>query len=52
MISSDVFYAVFNLGMSEEDHAAATEWVEVNLVPTPAAFALLGLAGLVSRRRR
>ena len=52
MISSDVFYAVFNLGMSEEDHAAATEWVEVNLVPTPAAFALLGLAGLASRRRR
>ena len=52
MISSDVFYAVFNLGMSEEDHAAATEWVEVNLVPTPAAFALLGLAGLISRRRR
>ena len=52
MINSDVFYAVFNLGMSEEDHAAATEWVEVNLVPTPAAFALLGLAGLISRRRR
>lgn len=52
MISSDVFYAVFNLGMSEEDHAAATEWVEVNLVPTPAAFVLLGLAGLASRRRR
>ena len=52
MISSDVFYVVFNLGMSEEDHAAATEWVEVNLVPTPAAFALLGLAGLISRRRR
>ncbi len=52
MVSSEVFYAVFNLGMSEEDHEAATEWVETNLVPTPAAFALLGLAGLASRRRR
>ena len=41
-----------DLKENAEYHAAATEWVEVILGPTPAAFALLGLAGLISRRRR
>jgi hypothetical protein len=50
--SSDVFYAVFNLGMAEADHAAAAGWVEANLVPAPGAAAMLALAGFASRRRR
>jgi uncharacterized protein (TIGR03382 family) len=27
------------------------EWVEANLVPAPSAIALLGVAGLLRRRR-
>jgi hypothetical protein len=38
--------------MSEEEHDAAIEWVELNLVPAPGAIALLGLAGVAGRRRR
>jgi xanthosine utilization system XapX-like protein len=37
--------------MSEEEHEAAVEWVEVNLAPAPGAIALLGVAGLLRRRR-
>jgi hypothetical protein len=51
--SSLPFYIVFNLGQSEEDHDAAIDWVQANLVPSPSAIPLL-LAGLMvaSRRRR
>jgi len=49
--SSEAFWIVFNLGMSEEEHEAAVEWVETNLVPAPGAIALLGAAGLLRRRR-
>ena len=52
LADSEVFYAVFNLGLSEEDHEAATAWVESNLVPAPGAVALLGLIGLARRRQR
>jgi hypothetical protein len=52
LATSDVYYAVFNLGMAEADHAAAAGWVEMNLVPAPGAVAMLGIAGLVARRRR
>jgi hypothetical protein len=52
LATSEVFYAVFNLGMAEADHAAAAEWVEMNLVPAPGALAMLGIAGLLARRRR
>lgn len=52
---SDPYWIVFNSGGEafEEDHEAAIEWVERNLVPTPGAACLLVLAGIsVSRRRR
>lgn len=49
---SEPLYVVFNLGMSELDHEAATGWVESNIVPAPGALALIGAAGLMRRRRR
>lgn len=49
---SDPLWIVFNLGMDEADHAAATAWVEANLVPAPGALALLALGGVAIRRRR
>ena len=49
---SDTFWFVMNLGQSEDDHEAAIEWVEANLVPAPAALALFLLHGGVSSRRR
>ena len=52
LATSEVFYAVFNLGLAEADHGAAVAWVESNLVPSPGAAAVLGLAGLMARRRR
>ena len=50
--TSETFYVLFNLGSDEAEHDAAIEWVESNLIPAPGALALLGLAGLASRRRR
>jgi len=54
LADSETLYAVFNLGMSEEEHEAAVAWVELNLVPAPGAAALLALAGFggLARRRR
>lgn len=52
LADSDTLYVVFNLGMTEEEHEAATMWVESNLVPAPSAIALLGVTALVRRRRR
>lgn len=49
--TSDTFWFVMNNGASEIEHDAAMEWVEANLVPTPAAWALLGLAAVRRRRR-
>jgi hypothetical protein len=51
LATSETFWIVLNLGMSEEEHEAAVEWVEVNLAPAPGAIALLGVAGLLRRRR-
>lgn len=51
--ASAPLWIVFNLGLDEEDHELAVEWVEENLVPsapTAALFAFFGAAGL--RRRR
>ena len=48
---SEAFWVVLNLGMSEQDHEAAVAWAEMNLVPAPGAIALLGMAGLMRRRR-
>ena len=50
--SSEPLWVVYNLGMSEEEHGAAIEWVQSNLVPAPGAMALLGLAAMARRRRR
>jgi len=51
--ASDPVYLVFNLGQSEEDHEAAIEWVQGNLVPAPGALSLLALSVLsIGRRRR
>jgi hypothetical protein len=52
LADSETFYAVFNLGMSEEEHSAAVAWVETNMVPAPGSLALLALAGAARRRRR
>jgi hypothetical protein len=51
LADSQAFWVVLNLGMSEEEHEAAVEWVETNLVPAPSAIALLGVVGLLRRRR-
>jgi MYXO-CTERM domain-containing protein len=50
--SSDPVYFLLNLGMSDEDHEAAFNWTNENLVPGSGAMALLGLASLGARRRR
>ena len=53
--TSEAFWVVFNLGMSEAEHGAAVEWAEANLVPAPgvlAAAALAGITGARSRTRR
>ena len=52
LATTDPFYFVLNLGASEDDHEAAIEWVETNLVPAPGAIALFGLIGAASSRRR
>jgi hypothetical protein len=52
LADSETFYAVFNLGMSEEEHSAAVAWVETNMVPGPGSLALIAVAGAGRRRRR
>jgi hypothetical protein len=49
---SERTWIVLNYGQSELDHDAAIEYVEENIVPTPGAMALLGVAGLMASRRR
>jgi hypothetical protein len=49
---SDPFWIVFNLGLDEEDHDAAIDWVEDNLVPAPGAAGALALLGVAAVRRR
>lgn len=50
---SEPIWMVLNNGADEEQHEAAIEWTEANLVPTPAALTVLFAgAGLMSRRRR
>lgn len=49
---SEPFWIVFANGVDDRELDVAVDWVESNLVPAPGALALLGLAGLVSRRRR
>jgi hypothetical protein len=43
---------VFNNGLDEEDHEAAAEWVEANLVPGPTGLALLCVSLPIGARRR
>jgi hypothetical protein len=45
-------WIVFNYGLDELDHELAAEWVERNLVPTPASLLLLSGALAATRRRR
>ncbi len=52
MATSETFWVVFNLGMSEADHEAAVDWANANLVPAPGALAILAFAGLTSARSR
>jgi len=59
LANSDPIYLVYNNGLDEEVHDAAMEWVEVNVVPEPASWALMGTAlaaiafvGQKRRRRR
>ncbi len=48
------FWIVFKYGesFSEEQHEAIEEWVEENIVPTPASAGLIALGGLLASRRR
>lgn len=51
--ASNTFWFVFNLGESEEEHDAAIDWVNTNLVPAPAGLiVLLGGFPIGLRRRR
>jgi len=50
--NSDPFWIVFNLNSPEEDHEAAVEWVQENLVPAPGFAVLLAPLALWSRSRR
>lgn len=55
LATSQTFWFVFNLGKSEEEHDAAIEWANTNLVPAPAALLVLASGiplGLRSGRRR
>jgi hypothetical protein len=52
LATSETFWIVFNLGLDEEAHEAAAEWVEANLVPAPGALALLAVGAGLRRRRR
>lgn len=54
---SDPIYLVYNNGLDEEVHDLALEWVEANLVPEPATWAMMvsgsvALIGVAVRRRR
>jgi hypothetical protein len=49
---SEPIWLVFNNGLSEAEHDEAIEYVESNIVPTPGAVGVLGLAGLFAARRR
>jgi hypothetical protein len=51
LAESAAFWVVLNLGMSEAEHEAAVDWVEMNLVPAPGAIAMLGAVALLRRRR-
>lgn len=50
--NSAPIWLVINDGASEEDHDAAIEWVEENLVPAPGSAAMIGIGGLLLARRR
>jgi hypothetical protein len=51
--TSDPIFIVFNSGLTEVQHDLAIDWVDENLVPEPAAAALvLPVLGLLQRRRR
>ena len=49
---SEPIWLVFNNGLNEAEHDEAIEYVEANIVPTPGAVGVLGLAGLFAARRR
>jgi hypothetical protein len=50
--TSKNFYMVFGLNETDQAIVDVAGWVQVNLVPAPAALALLGLAGVAGGRRR
>jgi len=49
---SDSFWVLFNLNGDIADVTLASDWVQVNLVPTPGVITAFGLAGLAATRRR
>lgn len=51
---SDPIYFVYNNGLDEELHELGMEWVEVNLVPEPQTWLMMGaaLVGLLTCGRR
>lgn len=52
LITSDPLFIVFNFGADESAHAAAMDWAEANLAPSPGTAAGLALAGIAACRRR
>ena len=50
--ATETFYFVMNLGQLEDDHESAIDWVQANIVPAPATWALLAPALLIGSRRR
>jgi hypothetical protein len=51
LLDSEPFYIVFGVNADEEELEAMEVWVRENVVPAPAALALLGIFGLGFTRR-
>jgi hypothetical protein len=44
LADSDPIYLVYNNGLDEDEHDLAMDWVQTNLVPEPASWAMMAVA--------